>query len=320
MPLDPRAKSLLEMLNRIEAPCLEEQPVEFARRNFEKLMFAYRPDAPAIGECREIVLERREFAGGPLKARLYKPQDEPDSLPALLWLHGGGWTLGDLPSYDTLCRSLCAEAGCAVLALDYRLAPENRFPAAVEDASWALRWLFRKAPALGIDRDRLAIGGDSAGGNLAAVACHALRDALKDSSNEEPTLRFQLLVYPATDQTSTRASHDAYGEGHFLDRASIEWFQHQYLPAEQDALDWRASPLLAGDFAGLPPALVLTAECDPLVDDGRAYAGKLAAAGVPVHYSEYPGMIHGFLAMGRILPDAGKAISEIAAALRSALR
>ncbi|HSD39344.1 MAG TPA: alpha/beta hydrolase [Rhodocyclaceae bacterium] len=316
MPLDPRARELLEMLNRIEAPRLEDQPVAFARRNFEKLMFAYRPDAPAIYSALDMEIVRRDFAGGPLRARLYRPANHAGALPVLLWLHGGGWTLGDLACYDTFCRSLCAEAQCAVLALDYRLAPENRFPAALDDALWALRWLMREASGLGLDAASMAIGGDSAGGNLAAAACHILRDADADGI----ALKFQLLVYPATDQTSQRASHEKYAEGHFLDRASINWFQHNYLPAASDYLDWRASPLLATDFSGLPPTLIVTAECDPLTDDGRAYAEKLAESGVSVRYSEYAGMIHGFVTMGRILPDAGRALTEMAGALREALR
>ncbi|MDB5816089.1 MAG: alpha/beta hydrolase [Rhodocyclales bacterium] len=317
MPLDPRARDLLDMLNRIEAPRLEDQPVAFARRNFQKLLFAYRPDLPVTTEAQDVVIERRPFAGGPLRARLYKPLDPAKGLlPILLWLHGGGWTLGDLASYDTLCRNLCSEAQCAVLALEYRLAPENRFPAAVEDTMWALRWLTREADTLGLDAKRVAIGGDSAGGNLAAVACLILRDKSKKSNGIKPLL--QLLVYPTTDQTSRRASHDKYGDGHFLDRASMTWFQHNYLPAEADYFDWRASPLLAPDFSGLPRTLIVTAECDPLTDDAHAYAQKLAEAGVAVRYSEYVGMIHGFVTMGRILPDAAKAIGEIAEALRQA--
>lgn len=317
MPLDPRAASLLEMLNRIEAPRIEEQPVAFARRNFEKLMFAYRPEAPSIHSAQDLSIARKDFAGGALAARLYKPQGRAGAWPVLLWLHGGGWTLGDLPSYDTFCRSLCAEAKCAVLALDYRLAPENRFPAALDDTQYALRWLVREAASMDLDATRVAIGGDSAGGNLAAVACHLLRDG--EGGDLNANLRLQLLIYPTTDQTSQRASHQKYGEGYFLDRASISWFQHNYLAAESDCFDWRASPLLSKDFSRLPPALIVTAECDPLTDDARAYADKLAAADVPVRYSEYAGMIHGFVTMGRILPDAGRAISEMAAVLRSAL-
>ncbi|MDB5799463.1 MAG: Alpha/beta hydrolase [Rhodocyclales bacterium] len=323
MPLDPRAVSLLEMLNRIEAPRLEEQPLEFARRNFQKLMFAYRPDAPAVASVEDIMIPRREFAGGSLRSRLYKPRNDTSGpLPVLLWLHGGGWTLGDLASYDTLCRGLCSEAQCAVLALDYRLAPENRFPAAVDDALWAFHWLVREGITLNLDAASMAIGGDSAGGNLAAVICLMLRDASRskpvDASGMIPCC--QLLVYPITDQTSQRASHEKYGEGHFLDRASINWFQHNYLAAESDYTDWRASPLLAKDFSGLPPTLIVTAECDPLTDDGRAYADKLAAAGVDVHYSEYAGMIHGFLTMGRLFPEAGNAIEEMARALQEAFK
>jgi acetyl esterase len=314
MPVDSRVQTLLDMLSRVEAPRLHDQPVEFARRNFHKLMFAYRGEAPEGVSVEALEIARREYAGGPLAARLYRPAEAAGALPVFVWLHGGGWTLGDLAGYDVLCQHFCAQAGCAVLALDYRLAPENPFPAAVEDVWHCLRWLRREGAALGLDAERLAIGGDSAGGNLAAVACLMARDT------DDLPIRLQVLVYPSTDQTSTRCSHTLFGEGHFLDRASINWFQYNYLPSPADMHDWRASPLLASDFRKLPSALVLTAECDPLTDDAKAYAERLQAAGVSCIYREVEGMIHGFLTMPRLFDEATLSVAEIAAALRAALR
>lgn len=310
MSLDPRVRSLLDMLNRVEAPQLHDQPVEFARHNFHKLLFAYREVAPEGAEVSVISIPRREVEGGPLVARLYKPAGGSGHLPAFLWLHGGGWVLGDLPGYDVLCRQISLEAQCAVLALDYRLAPENTFPAAVDDVWHVVRWLRREALALGIDPEAISIGGDSAGGNLAAVVCLMLRNF------GQSFLRRQVLVYPSTDQSSTRDSHARYGEGYFLDTASIRWFQRNYLPSESDRQDWRASPLLAQSLAGVPPALVITAECDPLTDDARAYADRMKAEGVETQYVEFEGMIHGFLTMDKILADAKRARQMIVEALR----
>ncbi|MFT3736607.1 MAG: alpha/beta hydrolase [Rhodocyclaceae bacterium] len=314
MPIDSRVRTLLDMLSRVEAPRLHDQPVEYARRNFHKLLFAYRGEAPEGVAMEALEIARRDFAGGPLAARLYKLEGATERLPVFVWLHGGGWTLGDLAGYDVLCRHFCALAGCAVLALDYRLAPENPFPAAVEDVWHCLKWLRREGAALGLDAERIALGGDSAGGNLTAVACLMAREA------SDMPIRLQVLVYPSTDQTSTRCSHTKYGEGHFLDRASISWFQYNYLPSPADMHDWRASPLLATDFRNLPPALVLTAECDPLTDDAKAYAERLQGAGVSCIYREVEGMIHGFLTMPRLFEEATWSVEEIAAALRAALR
>lgn len=315
MPVDPRTRALLDMLNRIEAPRLHDQPLDIARHNFHKLLYAYRGEVQAVESVSDLVIPRRELEGGPVLGRLYRPlHPASEALPVLLWMHGGGWTLGDIAGYDALCRQLANAAGCAVLSLDYRLAPENPFPAAVEDAWLALRWLAREARQLGLDDTRIAVGGDSAGGNLTAVICHIARDA------GAPAVRLQLMVYPSTDLTSEHGSHAEYGEGYFLDEASIAWFLRNYLPAEADRLDWRASPLLAPRFDGLPPACIITAECDPTIDDARAYADRLLAAGVPVHYREYAGTIHGFFTMTKLLPAAGEAIAEAADALREAFR
>lgn len=316
MSLDPRAASLLAMLHRIDAPQLAQLPLDVARHNFQKLMFAYREPPEAVLAVEKLVIPRREIAGGPVLARLYRPlttgaAEAPEALPVLLWLHGGGWMLGDLASYDSLCRALANAAQCAVLAVDYRLAPEHPFPAGLDDAWWALRWLRSATHSMGLDADRIAIGGDSAGGNLAAVLAYFARDA-------ELPLCLQYLAYPAMDQLSESASMRLYGERHFLDRASLRWFRQNYLSNEADALDWRASPLLAPDCYGLAPALIQTAECDPLTDDAAAYAQRLLAFDGALNYRQYAGMVHGFLTMGKLFPQARQAIDEAAAALRLA--
>lgn len=314
MPLDPRAAALLAMLHRIDAPRLHELPVEVARRSFYKLMYVYREEPEAVASVTDIEIPRREHAGGPLLARLYRPAGALPgvALPVMLWLHGGGWTLGDLASYDPWCRALANACGVAVLALDYRLAPEYQFPAGVDDAWFALKWLAREAPVLHLDADGISVGGDSAGGTLAAVLALMARDA------GGPALRHQLLIYPATDLMTEFESARRYGAGHFLERETMLWFQHNYFARELERLDWRASPALAASHAGLPPALVITAECDPLADDGAAYAEKLKAAGVAARHLQFEGMVHGFVTMFKLFAETRVALDEIAAALRAA--
>lgn len=309
MPLDSRSAAWLAMLHRIDAPRLHELPVEVARRSFYKLMFAYRGEPEAVAAVEELQLMRREHAGGPLVARLYRPSLEA-GLPVILWLHGGGWTLGDVAAYDAWCRALANATGMAVVALDYRLAPEHQFPAAVDDAWFALRWLVREAQGLALDGDHLVVAGDSAGGNLAAVL------ALKARDGGGPAIRQQVLIYPATDLLSEFESGRRYGAGHFLERETMAWFHHQYFARGIEKQDWRASPALAASHTDLPPALVITAECDPLADDGARYAERLQAAGVPVQYSEYAGMVHGFVTMFSLFEEARATLDEIARTLK----
>ncbi len=251
---------------------------------------------------------------GPLPVRVYRPagSTKTEILPALVFYHGGGWVIGDLDTHDVACRQLSNGARCAVFSVEYRLAPEARFPAAVDDCIAATRYITAQAASLGIDPKRIAVGGDSAGGNLAAVVCIDARDA------GQPLPCFQLLIYPATDQRSGHASHVRNAEGYLLTRKVMNYFRGHYLPEERDWLDWRASPMLATSLAGLPPAYVLTAGYDPLVDEGRAYAERLAAEGVKTEYIDYPGMIHGFLLMGGVLDTANEAIAACSAALRTA--
>ena len=246
--------------------------------------------------------------GVPLRARLYAPSQE--RLPVLLYLHGGGFTIGGLETHDSLCRQLALRSGGAVVALDYRLAPEHRFPTAVDDAWAAMRWLVQHGAGLGLDRGHLAVGGDSAGGTLAAAcALHARDIGLP--------LALQVLITPGTTAHADTPSHRRFAEGFLLDAASIEWFFRQYIDDAQRT-DWRFAPMEAGDLHGVAPACVVLAECDPLVDEGLAYADRLRLAGVPVELELYRGLTHDFIKMGRVLREAGEAQQAIADALQDA--
>ena len=246
--------------------------------------------------------------GGDLPVRVYRPRTT-ELLPALVWFHGGGWVVGNLETHDPLCRAIANRAPCVVIAVDYRLAPEHRFPAALEDAWVATEWVAEEALSLGVDASRIAIGGDSAGGNLAAsVALQARRGALP--------VALQVLVYPVTDFDLESESYQRLGTGLNLSRAKMEWYWAQYLGTD-DGTHPDASPLRAADLQDVAPALVLTAELDPLVSEGEAYAERLRADGVEVRARRFEGMIHGFLRMPAIVDDADEAIDAIAAAVRA---
>jgi acetyl esterase len=307
----PQVEALLERIARSPLPAYYTVPAHVARRIYRDTRGALAPAAPAGVDARLVLAAG---PGGPVPLRAYRPPGtvKGERLPALVYFHGGGWVIGDLDTHDVLCRQLAAGARCAVISVDYRLAPEHPFPAAVEDCDAATRYVAREAAALGVDATRIAVGGDSAGGNLAAVVALAARDA------DGPAILFQMLVYPATDQRAESPSHERNAEGYLLTRASIEYFRGQYLPRREDWLDWRASPLLARSLAGLPPAYVLTAGYDPLVDEGRAYAERLEREGVRAQYREYPDMVHGFLLMGGALDTANEAVEACCAALRAA--
>jgi acetyl esterase len=282
-------------------------PVE-ARRRYDATTAIFAPATPALDSVEDGALPGPE---GEIPVRIYRPRASAAvGLPVLAFFHGGGWVFGGLDSHDAVCRILAHEAGALTVSVDYRLAPEHAFPAAYEDCLAATRWLLANAGELGGDARRLAVAGDSAGGNLAAAACLALRDRPR-----RPV--FQLLVYPATDMAADSDSHRAFADGYLLTRAAIAWCLERYLRGG-NADDVCASPLRAQDLAGAAPALVQTAEFDPLRDEGKAYADKLAAAGVPVTHTCYAGMIHGFVRMGALVDAAGEALSEGAAALRRA--
>ena len=305
MSLHPQVAALLERVARSPLPAYHTVPAFVARRIYRDTRAALAPQAPELAEVRLHVFGRK------LAVRSYRPvQDE--RLPALVFFHGGGWTIGDLDTHDVVCRQLAAGARCAVFSVDYRLAPEHPFPAAVEDCWFATQFVFDHAQELNIDRSRLAVGGDSAGGNLAAVVALMARD------QGGPPLAHQLLIYPATDQRCQMPSHERNGEGYLLTREGIRFFRGAYLPHEKDRADWRASPLLAASHAHLPAAFVLTAGYDPLVDEGRAYAERLAQAGVETSYREYPDMVHGFVLFGGVVDTANAALDECCRRLRAA--
>jgi acetyl esterase len=309
--LDPQARALLARIQAANPiPYAQLGPVA-ARDLYRISRASLAPAAPEVALVEDLVVPG---PGGTVRVRHYRPHGstESETLPALVFFHGGGHTIGDLETHDVACRSLANAARSAVFAVDYRLAPEHRFPAAVEDAIAATRWVAASCDALRIDGARIAVGGDSAGGNLAAVVALALRDA------GGPPLALQVLVYPAVDLRAEHPSHFAYGDGHLLTRESILWFRSQYLADPGQANDWRASPLLAADLSGLPPAYVVTAGFDPLVDEGEAYAERLASSGVRVTYECFTGMIHGFLLMGGVLAAANHAIQRAALLMRIA--
>lgn len=309
--LDPQAQALIDLMKeRGVTPTHLLTPAE-ARTTYRDRRTFTQPAPPEVAAVRDLAVPG---PGGNIAVRSYRPMGSAADavLPALVYFHGGGWVIGDLDTHDVLCRELCNGAGCAVLAVDYRMGPEHRFPAAIDDALAVTRWAFAQAAELKIDAARIAVGGDSAGGNIAAVVCLALRDA----GHAQPV--FQLLIYPATDMHCTAESHRENGQGYVLTSDTIAYFQSHYLDAA-DRDDWRASPLLAKSHAGLPPALVLTAGYDPLRDEGRAYADKLSAAGTPTQYVCFSRQIHGFVPSGRLIDEANTAVRLCADLLRGKL-
>jgi len=301
------------MVYRVGAPRFHHLSVAQARHSFQKLLYAFRPDVVPVASTTEVPMARPD--GSALLARLYRPLEcRPDeALPLLVYFHGGGWCVGDIESYDVLCRQLANGSGCAVLSVDYRLAPEHPFPAAFDDAVFAVEWAMQEADVLGIDAARIALGGDSAGGTLAIGAC------LRMLERGTVEVRFMLLIYPCTEVVSVRSSRERYGDGFFLDRESLEWFFAHYL-SDGEHLDWRASPMRAASLATLPPLLMVTAECDPLVDDCVAFVRRVRSEGGTVEYLAVDGMIHGFVTLGKYFPEAGATVRHAANALRAALR
>ena len=304
MTLHVQVAALLERVARSPLPAYHSVPAFVARRIYRDTRAALAPQPPAMAEARLAVF------GGRVAVRVYRPV-AGEALPALVFFHGGGWTIGDLDTHDVVCRQLAAGARCAVFSVDYRLAPEHPFPAAVDDCFFATDYLHRNARSLNVDPNRIAVGGDSAGGNLAAVVALLARD------KSGPPLCGQLLIYPASDQRCAFPSHERNAEGYLLTRDAIRFFRAGYLPNPADYTDWRASPLLAASHAGLPPAYVLTAGYDPLLDEGRAYAERLAASGVKVAYKEYSDMVHGFILFGGVLDVANAAVAECCEHLKS---
>jgi acetyl esterase len=306
MPLDEEMKQVLDLIAPPGAPALTDLSVEQARANMGALMVA-PPTPEPVGR-----VENRTFPGpgGRIAVRIYTPAGAGPH-PVLVYFHGGGWVLCNLDTHDGTCRSLCNQGGCVVVSVDYRLAPEHKFPAGLEDCWAATRWVVENAAELGVDPSRVAVGGDSAGGNLTASVTLVARD------RGVPRLVHQLLVYPVTDARFDTASYRDNAEGFFLTRDAMKWFWNHYLGSEAEAENPYASPLRARDLSGLPPATVITAEFDPLRDEGERYGGRLREAGVPTRIERYDGLIHGFFGMGVMLAKARAAVVMAAGELRT---
>jgi len=315
MGLHPDIAALLEMIQlgtesgaRIPFPQLT--PAQ-ARADFDASSPLLDVDPPPLARESQLALPTRD--GAEIAARLYDREPMSggaDLRPVLLYMHGGGFVVGSLESHQPLCRGLATDSGAAVLSIGYRLAPEHRFPTAFEDCVDALAWIGREGPSVGLDPRRVAVGGDSAGGTLAAALAIAARD---DRSLPQPLL--QVLAYPGLSPQQTSASYAKYGSGFLLERETVNWFFNHYLRQDVDRHDWRFAPLAAADLAGVAPALMVLPEFDPLVEEGRDYAARLQAAGVAVDLKVYPGMIHEFLRMGNVVPDALHARAQIGAKL-----
>jgi acetyl esterase len=300
MALHPQAQAILDAMAALGGPVLHESdPVVFREYYASRAM----PSTDVVDDVRDI------SAGG-VPARLYRPRPD-NNLGLLVYYHGGGWVIGDLNTHDAICRSLAVRMNHAVLSIDYRMGPEHKYPAAVEDALCSLRWAYENADALGINPDRIAVGGDSAGGNLAAIV-----------AQQRPVpLVFQLLIYPSTDMTQSHASHIENAAGPVLTAEGMEWFIGHYMPADADKTDPLASPHFAPDalLRDTPPALIITAEHDPLRDEGEAYGRRLIANGVTTSIVRYNGMFHGFFNMQALLDDADTAHTMAATLTAKAL-
>ena len=304
--LTPEIRAFLEEMEGAGEAPLETLPVAEARQAAADGL------GPWAGEPEELATVENMIIHGPdgdIPIRIYSPGGMNPS-PALVYFHGGGWVVCDLDTHDVICRAIARRSGAVVISVAYRLAPEHKFPAAVNDCYAATKWVAENAARLGIDRQRIAVGGDSAGGNLAAVI------SLRSRDDAGPPIALQVLVYPVTDLSSLGTpSYREFAEGYGLTASEMAWFREQYLARPEDGSSIHASPLLATDLRGLPPALVITAECDPLRDEGEAYAKRLEAAGVPVQYRCYAGMIHPFFSLSGGVPQAREAIAEVAAAV-----
>ncbi len=312
--LHPQLTALLEKAANSPLPPYHDVPPAVARRFYRDTRGPLTPDPPPVESVQLLLAPGPNGSAGPVPLRAYRPKGagKDEVLPALVYIHGGGWVIGDLDTHDVVCRTLANGARCAVFSVEYRKAPESPFPAAVDDCFSSLIFISKNSGSLKINPAQIAVGGDSAGGNLAAAIALMAREA------DGPAISFQLLIYPATDHRLGHPSIDANGEGYLLTKKVMQYFRGHYLPREEDWLDWRASPLLATSLANLPPAYVMTAGFDPLRDEGKAYAERLAKEGVKTEYRNYADMVHGFITMGRVLDTANAALADCAKALKKA--
>jgi acetyl esterase len=310
MTIDADARAVLDMMKAANRPTFDRMTAPEARIAYRQARRALQPDLPDVAEVRDLVAPAPH---GAIPLRLYRGNDAPKTQsPCLVFIHGGGWVVGDLDTHDYVCRKLANETRGTVIAIDYRLGPEHKFPAAVEDCAIAATWIAANAATLGIDAAKLAVGGDSAGGNLSAVLCIISRDI------GGPNFVYQALLYPGADMDQPYDGGPGADPQLPLTNALVIWFRDQYLSTLADRRDWRASPAHAANHAGLPPAFVLTAWYDPIGEEGRVYARKLEAAGVPVWHLDMSDQVHGFLTMGKVIRAADAALEMCGAALRLA--
>jgi acetyl esterase len=309
MPLDPLVKAFLDKAAAIPRPKPWELPPMMARQGFAGMMQLTGPKDVPVGKVDNFTIPG---PGGAIRARAYAPIAAVGPQPALIYFHGGGFVVGSLESHDGLCRLFAAEGGFKVIAVDYRLAPEHPWPAAVDDAMAAVQWIEANATELGVDGGRIAVGGDSAGGMLTAIVTQAARTT-------KLKIAYQMLLFPGTQMGGETSSLHEFAVGYFLERRTIEHFAAMFVPPGIDRNAPRVSPLRAKDFSGLPPAFVMLGGYDPLHDEGLAYAEKLKAAGVKVTIADYPSMVHCFIYLQTVLPEAREAVARAAKAVKAAL-
>lgn len=310
MTIDPGAQALLDLIKESGRPPFHELTTDEAREAFAASRAALQPDPIALAEVRDLSCPG---PAGEIPLRLYRGSEFVEGAPqaVLVYYHGGGWVLGNLNSHDVVCREIASRADMTVISVDYRLGPEHLFPAAVDDSIAAAKWISANAADLGVDPARLAVGGDSAGGNLAAVVCLDARD------NNGPPIAAQVLNYPVTDMSLTQPSHKKCADLPPIPPKTMDWFFDRYCRTDADKTDWRAAPLLAASHANLPPALVVVGGYDPLHDEGVDYADKMNAAGSKAEVFDMPGQIHGFLTMNKIITEANQALAAIAQYLKA---
>ena len=311
MALHPQADAFLNMANTLSTTPYHQLGAIKAREAYEQRPSNMAPEWVSVFQVDNHTIDASPFGGAyKLPIRIYTPVASDNVLPIVVFYHGGGMVIGTLNSYDTLCRQLAIQSKCIVVSVDYRLAPENQFPAAVDDAYAALLWIAEQAATFNGDAERIAVAGDSAGGSLAAVVCLLARN------NRSVTLRGQLLIYPATAPYANSPSHFSCAEGYFLERETVLWFHNCYLRSDKDRNDFRYAPLIADDLSQLPPAFVIVAGYDTLRDEGIAYANRLEASGVKVELVEYHGMFHPFVSLAGVLDEGKRAIHQSATALQ----